>query len=68
MPRERARAHPAAAMKIGDLVTWQGRLYRLRGFDPFGVERPRAYLEDTETEETLAVPADEVEPGPEAAG
>ncbi|HET7571796.1 MAG TPA: hypothetical protein VFJ77_03915 [Gaiellaceae bacterium] len=55
-------------MKIGDLVTWRGRPYRLRGFDPMGVEIRCAYLEDAETGEVVAAPADEVEPAPAAPG
>jgi hypothetical protein len=52
-----------AAMKIGDLVLYQGRAYYLRGLDPMGVPDRRFILEDSETGEELTVPAaDVVEP------
>ena len=50
-------------MRIGDLVIWRGRLYRLLGFDPMSVADRRAHLEDLETRERVLVPADELEPG-----
>ena len=49
-----------AAMKIGDLVLYQGRLYYLRGLDPMSVPDRRVILEDPETGEELAVLAGEV--------
>ena len=49
-----------AAMKIGELVTYEGRSYVLRGLDPMGVPNRRAELEDVETGERLVVPLDEV--------
>ena len=59
-----------AAMKIGDLVLYQGRPYYLRGLDPMSVTDRRVILEDPETGEELAVPADDVstvEPRPPSA-
>ena len=56
-----------AAMKIGDLVLYQGRPYYLRGLDPMGVPERRVILEDPETGEEIAALAAEVrpaEPGP----
>jgi hypothetical protein len=56
-----------AAMKIGDLVLYQGRPYVLRGLDPMGVPERRVILEDPETGEEFAALAGEVspvEPGP----
>jgi len=49
-----------AAMKIGDLVLYQGRLYYLRGLDPMSVPDRRVILEDPETGEELAVLAGDV--------
>ena len=56
-----------AAMKIGDLVLYQGRPYVLRGLDPMGVPERRVILEDPEPGEEFAAFADDVspvEPGP----
>ena len=47
-------------MKIGDLVLYQGRPYVLRGLDPMGVPKRRVILEDPETGQEVAVPAEEV--------
>ena len=52
----------SAAMEIGDLVTFRGKTYVLRGLDPMGVDDRRAQLEDPETGQLLLVPFDEVEP------
>ena len=49
-------------MKIGDLVLYQGRSYRLCGFDPMSVPNRQAFLEDPSTGEELMVPADEIAP------
>jgi len=49
-------------MKIGDLVTYKGRAYVLRGLDPMGVPDRRAELEDPETGEYVSVPLAEVSP------
>jgi hypothetical protein len=49
-----------AAMKIGDLVLYQGRSYYLRGLDPMGVPERRVILEDPETGEELTVLAGDV--------
>jgi hypothetical protein len=51
-----------AAMKIGDLVTYQGRAYILRGLDPMGVPDRRAELEDPASGEYISVPLAEVSP------
>ena len=52
---ERA-ARRVAAMEIGDLVTYEGRTFLPRGFDPTGVPDRRAELEDAATGEHLSVP------------
>jgi hypothetical protein len=49
-----------AAMKIGDLVLYQGRPYYLRGLDPMSVPDRRVILEDPKTGEELTAPADAV--------
>jgi hypothetical protein len=49
-----------AAMKIGDLVLYQGRSYYLRGLDPMGVPKRRVILEDPETGEEVAAPAEDI--------
>jgi hypothetical protein len=59
-----------AAMKIGDLVLYQGRPYYLRGLDPMSVPDRRAVLEDADTGEEASAPVDELQvqggdtPGP----
>ena len=47
-------------MEIGDLVTYQGRAYVLRGLEPMSVPDRRAELENPETGELLSVPFAEV--------
>ena len=49
-------------MRIGDRVTYDGRLYAVRGLDPMGVPGRRADLEDVETKERRRVPVAELEP------
>ena len=51
-----------AAMKIGDLVTYQGRAYVLRGLEPMSVPNRRVELEDPESGEVIVVPLTEVSP------
>jgi hypothetical protein len=36
-------------VKLGDLVTYRGRVYVLRGLDPASVPKQRAQLEDPRT-------------------
>ena len=48
-------------MEIGDLVTYRGRAYVLRGLDPMSVDARRAHLEDTATGERLWVDLAELE-------
>jgi len=43
-------------MEIGDLVTYQGRAYVLRGLEPMSVPDRRAELEDPETGAVILVP------------
>jgi hypothetical protein len=51
-----------AAMEIGDLVTYQGRAYVLRGLEPMSVPNRRVELEDPESGEVIVVPLTEVSP------
>jgi len=45
-----------AAMEIGNLVTYQGRAYVLRGLEPMSLTDRRAELEDPETGAVILVP------------
>jgi hypothetical protein len=49
-------------MKIGDLVTYQGRAYVLRGLEPMSVPNRRVELEDPASGEVIVVPLAEVSP------
>jgi hypothetical protein len=53
-----------AAMRIGELVLYEGRRYYLRGLDPMGVTQRQAFLEDAFTGEARAVPVAELEAEP----
>jgi hypothetical protein len=54
-------------MEIGNLVTYRGRAYVLRGLDPMSVDGRRAHLEDASTGERLWVSLDELEETPQDA-
>jgi hypothetical protein len=43
-------------MEIGDLVTYNGKSYVLRGLEPMSVPDRRAEIEDPDTGEPLFVP------------
>ena len=51
-------------MQIGDLVTYDGAVYVLRGLDPMSVPDRQAELEDPATGERVRVPFVDVEEGP----
>ena len=51
-------------MQIGDLVTYDGAVYVLRGLDPMSVSDRRAELEDPATGERFRAPLSEVEDVP----
>jgi hypothetical protein len=53
-----------ADMRIGDLVTYHGTQYVLRGLDPMSVPERQAELEHPATGERIRVPLSEVEEGP----
>ena len=55
-----AASSSPAAMEIGELVTYQGSAYVLRGLDPMGVPDRRVELEDPDTGEMISVPFAEV--------
>jgi hypothetical protein len=48
-------------VRIGQHVTYDGRLYVVVGLDPMGVPGRRADLEDAETGERRRVPVAELE-------
>jgi hypothetical protein len=43
-------------MKIGNVLTYNGRTYVLLGMEPMSVPDRRADLEDTETGDVLSIP------------
>jgi hypothetical protein len=43
-------------MEIGDLVTYNGKSYVLRGLEPMSVPDRRAEIEDPESGDLLTVP------------
>jgi hypothetical protein len=51
-------------MRIGDQVTYQGRVLVLLGHDPMSVTDRRAEVADPHTGERFFVPFDDLEPGP----
>jgi hypothetical protein len=51
-----------AAMKIGDFVIYQGRVYALGRLEPMSVPNRRAELEDPESGDVVVAPLAEVSP------
>jgi hypothetical protein len=51
-------------MKIGDLVTYHGRAYVLRGLEPMSVPERRVELEDPDSGDVVCVPLTEVSERP----
>jgi hypothetical protein len=49
-------------MEIGDLVTYEGCVYVLRGLDPMSVPDRHAHLEDPENGAHISAPLAEVSP------
>jgi hypothetical protein len=49
-------------MEIGDLVTYEGCVYVLRGLDPMSVPDRHAQLEDPATGALISAPLAEVSP------
>ena len=57
----------AVLMEIGDLVTYNGKSYVLRGLEPMSVPDRRAEIEDPESGECCSVPvAQLVAAGPQS--
>lgn len=50
-----------SAMQIGDLLTYNGRTYVVRGFDPHGVTPRSIYLEDAVTGARLVLPLEHLD-------
>ncbi len=49
-------------MRLGDKITYEGRVYVLRGLEPMSVPDRRAELEDPRTGERVSVLFAEIEP------
>jgi hypothetical protein len=58
----------AAVMEIGDLVTYNGKSYVLRGLEPMSVPDRRAEIEDPENGERCSVPVALLTSAPPQAG
>ena len=54
--------------RIDDILTHNGRSYRVRGFEPMSIPGRRADLEDLETGERVHVRITDLHPGPGCAG
>lgn len=52
----------SAAMEIGDSVTFEGRVYVLRGIEPMSVDDRRVMLADPATGEVVLAPVEAVLP------
>jgi hypothetical protein len=55
-------------MEIGDLVTYNGKSYVLRGLEPMSVPERRAEIEDPDTGESMSVPFALLIEGPSQGG
>ena len=56
-------------IRVGDLVTYEGRVLRVRGISPMSASPRRVLLEDPRTGEQVEAPVDDLEPvnGPDSA-
>jgi hypothetical protein len=56
-------------MRVGDLVTYEGRVLRVRGISPMSASPRRVLLEDPATGEQIEARADDLEQadGPDSA-
>jgi len=56
-------------IRVGDLVTYEGRVLRVRGISPMSASPRRVLLEDRETGEQVEARVDDLEPvdGPDSA-
>jgi hypothetical protein len=46
---------------VGDEVTYEGRVYRVRGISPMSASPRRVLLDDVETNESIEAPLDDLE-------
>jgi hypothetical protein len=51
-----------AEIHVGDLVTYEGRLLRVRGISPMSASPRRVLLEDIDTGEEIEARFDDVDP------
>ncbi len=49
-------------IRVGDVVTYDGRVLRVRGISPMSASPRRVLLEDVETGEHVEAQLDDVEP------
>ena len=63
MDTVRGFVRATAAMEIGDLVTYNGKSYVLRGLEPMSVPDRKAEIEDPESGEVQSVPVALLTPG-----
>jgi len=49
-------------LHVGDLVTYEGRVLRVRGISPMSASPRRVLLEDVDTGEDIVAPLDDLEP------
>ena len=49
-------------IRVGDVVTYEGRVLRVRGISPMSASPRRVLLEDRDTGEQVEAPLDELEP------
>jgi len=49
-------------IKVGDLVTYDGRVLRVRGISPMSASPRRVLLEEVDTGEGVEAPLDDLEP------
>ena len=56
-------------IRVGDLVTYEGHVLRVRGISPMSASPRRVLLEDPETGEQIEARVDDLEPvdGPDSA-
>ena len=47
---------------VGDEVTYEGRVYRVRGISPMSASPRRVLLEDVETSANVEAPLDDLDP------
>ena len=58
---ELVQDHDLARLAIGDLVTFRGRAFFVRGFSPASLGEPHLELQDPGTDEWITAPVTEVD-------